>query len=131
MTAQGTATAPASQVTPAPPRRRRHGPMYWLRKNALRIYAVLAFVYIFTPIAYVTVFSFNKPKGRFNYEWQHFSTDAWRDPCGVAGMCGSLSLSLRRPASTLSASTVNAMPARKISPEKTWMTPIIRCAVVV
>jgi spermidine/putrescine transport system permease protein len=43
----------------------------------------------------VTVFSFNKPKGRFNYEWQQFSLDAWKQPCGVADMCGSLSISLQ------------------------------------
>ena len=42
------------------------------------------------PNIVVTVFSFNKPKGRFNYAWQQFSTDAWKDPCGVADMCGSL-----------------------------------------
>ena len=47
------------------------------------------------PTSSCTVFSFNKPKGRFNYEWQQFSTDAWTHPCGVADMCGSLSLSLQ------------------------------------
>ncbi|MGW3139485.1 hypothetical protein ACWDAQ_26930, partial [Streptomyces sp. NPDC001139] len=30
------------------------------------------------PNVVVTVFSFNKPKGRFNYEWQQFSLDAWK-----------------------------------------------------
>jgi hypothetical protein len=48
--------APAHAV----PARRRGGPLRWLRRHALQIYGVLAFVYIFTPIAYVTVFSFNQ-----------------------------------------------------------------------
>jgi spermidine/putrescine transport system permease protein len=94
VTAQGTATAPASQVTPAPPRRRRHGPMYWLRKNALRIYAVLAFVYIFTPIAYVTVFSFNEP-ARTNLTWRGFTLENWKNPCAAPDVCSALGNSLK------------------------------------
>ncbi|WP_434600567.1 ABC transporter permease [Streptomyces sp. A5-4] len=47
------------------------------------------------PNVVVMVFSFNKPNGRFNYAWQKFSLDAWEDPCGVADLCGSLSLSLQ------------------------------------
>ena len=33
----------------------------WLREHLLLIYVVLAFAYLFLPIAYVTVFSFNEP----------------------------------------------------------------------
>jgi spermidine/putrescine transport system permease protein len=47
------------------------------------------------PNAVVMLFSFNKPNGRFNITWQKFSLDAWKDPCGVADMCGSLNLSLQ------------------------------------
>ena len=35
----------------------------WFGRNWLRIYAVLAFGYLFLPIVYVTVFSFNIPAG--------------------------------------------------------------------
>ena len=59
------------------------------------IAGLLTLAYLLLPNVVVMVFSFNKPKGRFNYAWQQFSTDAWKDPCGVADMCGSLSLSLQ------------------------------------
>ncbi|MCK1820741.1 ABC transporter permease [Streptomyces sp. XM83C] len=67
----------------------------WLKKNLVVIAGLVTLAFLLLPNVVVTVFSFNKPKGRFNYEWQEFSTDAWKDPCGVADMCGSLSLSLQ------------------------------------
>ncbi|MEU6010250.1 MULTISPECIES: ABC transporter permease [unclassified Streptomyces] len=67
----------------------------WLKRHLVVIAGLLTLGYLLLPNIVVTVFSFNKPKGRFNYQWQAFSTDAWKDPCGVADMCGSLSLSLQ------------------------------------
>src|SRR6476659_8133324 len=67
----------------------------WLNRHFVVIAGLLTLSYLLLPNVVVTVFSFNKPKGRFNYEWQQFSLDAWRDPCGVADMCGSLSISLQ------------------------------------
>jgi spermidine/putrescine transport system permease protein len=67
----------------------------WFKRNLVVIGGLLTLGYLLLPNVVVTVFSFNKPKGRFNYEWQQFSLDAWRDPCGVADMCGSLSISLQ------------------------------------
>lgn len=67
----------------------------WLKRHLVVIAGLLTLSYLLLPNVVVTVFSFNKPKGRFNYEWQQFSTDAWKDPCGVADMCGSLGLSLQ------------------------------------
>ncbi|MFF1357924.1 ABC transporter permease [Streptomyces sp. NPDC058297] len=67
----------------------------WLRRNLVVIAGLITLGYLLLPNVIVTVFSFNKPKGRFNYEWQQFSLDAWTNPCGVADMCGSLSLSLQ------------------------------------
>ncbi|MFE4334490.1 MULTISPECIES: ABC transporter permease [unclassified Streptomyces] len=67
----------------------------WIRRNLIVIAGLLTLAYMILPNVVVMVFSFNKPKGRFNYAWQHFSLDAWKDPCGVADMCGSLSLSLQ------------------------------------
>ncbi|WP_340375591.1 ABC transporter permease [Streptomyces sp. SS7] len=67
----------------------------WFKRHLVVIAGLLTLGYLLLPNVVVTVFSFNKPKGRFNYEWQQFSLDAWKDPCGVAGMCGSLSLSLQ------------------------------------
>ncbi|WP_217554922.1 ABC transporter permease [Streptomyces sp. GbtcB6] len=67
----------------------------WFKKRLVVIAGLLTLGYLLLPNVIVTVFSFNKPKGRFNYEWQQFSLDAWKQPCGVADMCGSLSISLR------------------------------------
>ncbi|MEU0158009.1 ABC transporter permease [Streptomyces sp. NPDC006261] len=67
----------------------------WIRRNLIVIAGLLTLAYMILPNIVVMVFSFNKPNGRFNYEWQRFSLDAWKDPCGVADLCGSLSLSLQ------------------------------------
>src|SRR5881392_1769555 len=67
----------------------------WLKRHLVVIAGLVTLGYLLLPNVVVTVFSFNKPKGRFNYEWQQFSLDAWKNPCGVADMCGSLSLSLQ------------------------------------
>jgi spermidine/putrescine transport system permease protein len=56
----------------------------------LNIYAGLALLYLLVPIAVILVFSFNKPRGRFNFLWQEFSLDAWGDPFGVPGISDAL-----------------------------------------
>src|SRR5215470_4202452 len=66
----------------------------WLKRNLVILAGLLTLGYLLLPNVIVTLFSFNKPKGRFNYEWRQFSLDAWRHPCGVADMCSTLSLSL-------------------------------------
>ncbi|MET9047807.1 ABC transporter permease [Streptomyces sp. NPDC004362] len=67
----------------------------WFKRHLVVLAGLVTLGYLLLPNIVVTVFSFNKPKGRFNYEWQQFSLDAWKDPCGVADMCGSLSVSLQ------------------------------------
>lgn len=71
------------------------GVLGWLRRHllALAAYAVLAILLI--PNLVVALFSFNKPNGRYNYEWVRFSPEAWLHPCGTPGICDSLGLSLR------------------------------------
>ncbi|MFC8175473.1 ABC transporter permease [Streptomyces sp. NPDC057242] len=69
--------------------------MRWIRKNLVVVAGLLTLAYMILPNLVVMAFSFNKPNGRFNYSWQKFSLDAWKDPCGVADMCQSLSLSLQ------------------------------------
>ncbi|MEV6247114.1 ABC transporter permease [Streptomyces sp. NPDC051742] len=71
------------------------GMIRWIRRNLVVIAGLLTLAYMILPNLVVMAFSFNKPKGRFNYSWQEFSLDAWKDPCGVADMCESLSLSLQ------------------------------------
>ena len=84
----------------------------WLKKRLVVIAGLLTLGYLLLPNVIVTVFSFNKPKGRFNYEWQQFSLDAWKQPCGVADMCGSLSISLQIAAlATIGATLLGTMIA--------------------
>ncbi|MEO5981660.1 MAG: ABC transporter permease [Pedococcus sp.] len=67
----------------------------WLRRHALAFVAMGVLTILLVPNVVVAVFSFNKPNGRYNYEWVRFSTDAWLNPCGTPGICDSLGLSLR------------------------------------
>ena len=68
--------------------------------------ASLRLVYMFLPILVVIVFSFNDPAGRFNYQWEQFSTEAWTNLCGArrhvrrARAAASRSASSRRSCAT-------------------------------
>jgi spermidine/putrescine transport system permease protein len=74
--------------------RRRRGLLTFVREQALTVYAILAFVYLLLPIAVVIVFSFNDPKGRFNYVWQGFTLENWQNWDAVAGLRDAIVLSL-------------------------------------
>jgi spermidine/putrescine transport system permease protein len=86
----GAATARAASRTSEArgPRGRRRGGR--LLDLGLNVYAGLALLYLLVPIAVILVFSFNKPRGRFNFLWQEFSLDAWGDPFGVPGISDAL-----------------------------------------
>ena len=51
-----------------------------LARWGLNVYAALGLIYLFVPIAWIVVFSFNQPNSRFNLVWQEFTLDNWRDP---------------------------------------------------
>ncbi len=44
----------------------------WLSKNLIKVYATLAFIYLFIPIAYTMAFSFNNA-GKSNLTWREFT----------------------------------------------------------
>lgn len=67
----------------------------WIREHLVTFFGLLALLYLFVPIFVVVMFSFNDPTGRFNYTWVRFSINAWKDPCGVSGICESLGISLK------------------------------------
>jgi spermidine/putrescine transport system permease protein len=62
--------------------RRRPDPLRWL----LRLWVGLTYGVLFAPIAVVVLFSFNRPRGRFNLLWQGFTLENWRDPLGDAAL---------------------------------------------
>ncbi|WP_027758875.1 MULTISPECIES: ABC transporter permease subunit [Streptomyces] len=94
-----TPTPPPTAPTAAARAAARPGPfaaaLRLLRRNAVVLVGCAALAYLLVPNLVVLLFSFNKPAGRFNYTWRTFSTDAWTDPCSVAGMCDALGLSLQ------------------------------------
>jgi spermidine/putrescine transport system permease protein len=90
-------------------------PVRWVRAHGLQIYAVIAFAYIFTPIAYVTVFSFNIP-ARSNLTWRGFTLTNWQHPCGAPEVCSAVVTSLKvGVVSTLIATILGTMIAFALS----------------
>jgi spermidine/putrescine transport system permease protein len=83
-----------------------------LLDGLLNAYAGLALLYLLVPIAIIMVFSFNDPRGRFNFIWQQFSLDAWTDPFGVPGIGDALVNSIEIAAlSTLIATALGTITA--------------------
>ena len=68
----------------------------WLfvKRHVLTVYAILAFVYLMLPIAVVIAFSFNNPRGRFNYTWDGFTWNNWKNWDGVPGLRSAMVLSI-------------------------------------
>jgi spermidine/putrescine transport system permease protein len=66
----------------------------FVRHHALTVYAVLALLYLMLPIGVVILFSFNDPVGRFNYTWEGFTLEHWREPFAVPGIRESITTSL-------------------------------------
>ena len=66
-----------------------------VRYHALTVYAAVAFIYLLLPIAVVIAFSFNDPAGRFNYTWQGFTLDNWKNWDAVPGLVDAMGLSLQ------------------------------------
>jgi spermidine/putrescine transport system permease protein len=69
--------------------------MAFVRRHALAAYAFLAFAYLLLPIAVVIAFSFNDPLGRFNYTWEGFTLDHWKEPFGPPGLQDAIVKSLQ------------------------------------
>ncbi len=85
----------SSAVEPGPQAMFKKKPIIgdWLRRNSLRLYMIAAFVYIFAPIAYVTVFSFNKST-KTNILWNGFTFENWANPCSRVEVCKTVGNSL-------------------------------------
>jgi spermidine/putrescine transport system permease protein len=90
--------APVSVIdateNPQPPERAR-APRGGIGSKLLTIYAVLGFIYLFLPIIWIIVFSFNHPTGRFNYLWNEFTLDNWKDPFQDSGLTDAFWVSLK------------------------------------
>jgi spermidine/putrescine transport system permease protein len=65
-----------------------------VKRHALTAYALLAITYLLLPIFVVILFSFNAPKGKFNYVWQGFTLDNWKKWDNVLGLRDSVVTSI-------------------------------------
>jgi spermidine/putrescine transport system permease protein len=103
-----TVTSPARPTNGAS---RRPRLQRWISANLIRMYAVVAFAYLFVPVAYTFLFSFND-SGKSNLNWRGFTTDKWANPCGAPDVCNALVNSLKIGAlATLVATILGTMIA--------------------
>ncbi len=84
-------TLAAEALAAARPRMR---PLAFVRRHVLTVYSLLAFAYLLLPIGIVVMFSFNNPRGRFNYVWEGFTWSNWLHWDAVPGLRSALELSL-------------------------------------
>jgi spermidine/putrescine transport system permease protein len=73
---------------------------------ALNVYAALALLYLFVPIFFIVLFSFNRPKGKFNLVWQEFTLENWAEPFKDEALTDALWVSLRIAITATVVSTV-------------------------
>jgi spermidine/putrescine transport system permease protein len=79
---------------------------------SLNLYAALALIYLLLPIAVIILFSFNAPRGRFNFTWHGFTLDYWKHPFDAPGLTDAMITSLKIAAiSTVVATIIGTMMA--------------------
>lgn len=49
-------------------------------RRLLTVFSVLVYLWLFAPLIWIIVFTFNDPAGRFNLSWDGFTLDNWTDP---------------------------------------------------
>lgn len=78
--------------------------------------AGLGVLYLFAPIVVIVLFSFNKPKGKYNIVWQGFTLDNWAHPFSKPEFTDALVVSLQVAAiSTVCATLLGTLIAIALS----------------
>ena len=67
----------------------------WLREHAVNIVGALIVTYMLIPIAVIFFFSFNDPKGRYNFTWVGFTLEHWSNAFGIPELNEALVTSLK------------------------------------
>jgi spermidine/putrescine transport system permease protein len=67
----------------------------WVGDHIIVFLAILVLIYMFLPIFFVVLMSFNQPISRLAYDFNAFTWDNWLHPCDPAGMCSSVVKSLQ------------------------------------
>jgi spermidine/putrescine transport system permease protein len=112
ITAPSTTSGPRGSAPTPRGRSASSRALRWVRNHITQAYAALALLFLFLPVAYVLLFSFNNTSSRFNERWTGFTWTYWRHPCAVPGMCNSLKVSLQLGAiATVGATLLGTMIA--------------------
>lgn len=84
----------------------------WVREHAVMGFGILAVAYMLIPILVIAVFSFNDPQGKFNFTWEGFTLEHWKNAFGIPELTDALLLSLQLAAlSTLVATILGTLLA--------------------
>jgi spermidine/putrescine transport system permease protein len=70
-------------------------PLGSVARWGLNLFAVGVMIYLFMPIFWIVGFSFNEPKGKFNFVWQNATLDNWREPFKDEALTDALLTSLK------------------------------------
>lgn len=68
--------------------------------------SAFVFLYLFAPIVWIVVFSFNQPKGKYNLEWSGFTFDNWLHPFADADLTKAFFKSLEVAAISVTLATI-------------------------
>ena len=66
-----------------------------LLHHTLTVYAALALIYLMVPLAIILLFSFNDTEGRFNFLWEGFTLEHWKDPFAFPDLTDALVTSIQ------------------------------------
>ncbi|HEU0023012.1 MAG TPA: ABC transporter permease [Thermoleophilaceae bacterium] len=62
---------------------------------SLNVYAAVALAYLLVPVAIILLFSFNDTKSRFNFIWNGFTLEHWKDPFKFQDLADALVTSVK------------------------------------
>ncbi len=106
----------------------------WLRRLGswtLSAVAIGGFVYLFAPIFVTVLYSFNKPRGKFNLVWQEFTLDNWADPFAQADLTDAFTKSLQIAAiATVIATIIGTLMALALSRYRFMGSPIVNLLLI-
>jgi spermidine/putrescine transport system permease protein len=67
----------------------------WVSDHVIMAMALVVLLYMFLPIFFVVLMSFNDPSSRLSYEFDAFTLANWTSPCEPSGMCPAVVKSLQ------------------------------------
>ena len=67
----------------------------WLGEHVVMAVALVVLLYMFLPIFFVVLMSFNDPASKLSYSFDGFTLANWTSPCQPSGMCGAVVTSVQ------------------------------------